>query len=105
MEGLSFVCTISSCWDEPMARVPSTPEEFQKLFSKNKIVLMASSPPGQSLQRYFFYAQQVGKYSNYVLNLDFTTQVQRLNSSETETANRLSVSQIHLCLHDAFAHN
>ena len=88
-----------------MAHVPSTPEEFQKLFSKNKIVLMASSPPGQSLQRYFFYAQQVGKYSNYVLNLDFTTQVQRLNSSETETANRLSVSQIHLCLHDAFAHN
>ena len=73
---LSFVCTISSCWDEPMAHVPSTPEEFQKLFSKNKIVLMASSPPGQSLQRYFFYAQQVGKYSNYVLNLDFTTQVQ-----------------------------
>lgn len=47
-----------SCWDEPMARVPSTPEEFQKLFSKNKIVLMASSPPGQSLQRYFLYAQQ-----------------------------------------------
>lgn len=69
-------CTISSCWDEPMAHVPSTPEEFQKLFSKNKIVLMASSPPGQYLQRYFFYAQQVGKYSNYVLNLDFTTQVQ-----------------------------
>lgn len=47
-----------SCWDEPMAHVPSTPEEFQKLFSENKIVLMASSPPGQSLQRYFFYAQQ-----------------------------------------------
>ena len=42
-----------------MARLPSTPDEFQKHFSKNKISLMASSPPGQSIQRYFFYAQQV----------------------------------------------
>lgn len=47
-----------SSWGEPMGRVPSTPEEFQKYFSKIKIALMASSPPGQSLQRYFFYAQQ-----------------------------------------------
>lgn len=42
-----------------MANLPSTPEEFQQHFSEYRVSLMASSPPGQSVQKYFFYAQQV----------------------------------------------
>lgn len=48
-----------------MARLPSTPEEFQQHFSENKVVLIASSPPGQSIQKYFFYAQQV--HRNFII--------------------------------------
>lgn len=42
-----------------MAYLPSTPDELQQHFSENGVALMASSPPGQSVQKYFFYAQQV----------------------------------------------
>ena len=42
-----------------MANLPSTPEEFQQHFSEYRVSLMASSPPGQTVQKYFFYAQQV----------------------------------------------
>lgn len=52
-------CTFSSCWEETMANLPSAPEEFQQHFSEYRVALMASSPPGQSVQKYFFYAQQV----------------------------------------------
>ena len=52
-------CTNSSCWEEAMVKLPYAPEEFQQHLSQDNIVLMASSPPGQSIQKYFFYAQQV----------------------------------------------
>lgn len=45
-----------------MAHLPSAPDEFQQHFSENGVTLMASSPPGQSVQKYFFYAQQVHKF-------------------------------------------
>ena len=51
--------TFSSCWEETLANLPSTPEEFQQHFSEYRVSLMASSPPGQSVQKYFFYALQV----------------------------------------------
>lgn len=49
----------SSCWEEVMVKLPSTPEELQQHLSKNHLALMASSPPGQAIQKYFFYAEQV----------------------------------------------
>ena len=42
-----------------MVKLPSTPEEFQQHLLQSNILLMASSPPGQSIQKYFFYAQEV----------------------------------------------
>lgn len=49
----------SSCWEAAMVKLPSTPEEFQQHLLQSNILLMASSPPGQSIQKYFFYAQEV----------------------------------------------
>ena len=49
----------SSCWEERILGIPSSPEEFQWHFTRNNIALMASSPPGETIQRYFFYAQEV----------------------------------------------
>ena len=42
-----------------MVHLPSSPDVFQQHFLENRVALMASSPPGQSVQKYFFYAQQV----------------------------------------------
>lgn len=45
-------------WDEMLLKVPSSVEELQKSLRRYHIALMASSPPGQLIQKYFFYAQQ-----------------------------------------------
>ena len=49
-----------------MMKLPSSPDELQQFFSKHHIALMASSPPGQSIQKYFFYAQQVHTVINKI---------------------------------------
>ncbi|CAH3174324.1 unnamed protein product [Porites lobata] len=49
----------SSCWAAALMKVPSSPDEFQQHLLHSKILLMASSPPGQPIQKYFFYAQEV----------------------------------------------
>lgn len=48
----------SFSWEEGLVKLPSTAEELQQSLLQNRIALMASSPPGQSIQKYFFYAQQ-----------------------------------------------
>ncbi|KAJ7388934.1 AP-4 complex subunit beta-1 [Desmophyllum pertusum] len=70
----------SSCWEEAMARLPSTPEEFQQHFSENKVAVIASSPPGQSIQKYFFYAQQASEESFFLVEavIDVTTELLRI---------------------------
>lgn len=45
-------------WDEMLLKVPSSAEELQESLKRYHIALMASSPPGQLIQKYFFYAQQ-----------------------------------------------
>jgi len=55
----AVLSTNSSCWEEVMVNIPSTPAEFQQTLAENQVVLMANSPAGQSIQKYFFYAQQV----------------------------------------------
>lgn len=45
-------------WEEMLLKVPSSADELQESLRRYHIALMASSPPGQSIQKYFFYAQQ-----------------------------------------------
>ncbi|XP_078345034.1 AP-4 complex subunit beta-1-like isoform X2 [Oculina patagonica] len=70
----------SSCWEEAMAHLPSTPDELQQHFSENGVALMASSPPGQSVQRYFFYAQQASGQSFFLVEavIDVTSKQLRI---------------------------
>lgn len=42
-------------------KIPSSPDEFQQHLLHSNILLMASSPSGQPIQKYFFYAQEVHK--------------------------------------------
>ena len=62
------VCTNSFRWDEMLLKVPSSADELQESLRRYHIALMASSPPGQSIQKYFFYAQQV----NHINHGDLT---------------------------------
>lgn len=70
----------SSCWEETLANLPSTPEEFQQHFSEYRVSLMASSPPGQSVQKYFFYAQQASGQSVFLVEavIDIATKLLRI---------------------------
>lgn len=63
-----------------MANLPSTPEEFQQHFSEYRVSLMASSPPGQSVQKYFFYAQQASGQSFFLVEavIDVATKLLRI---------------------------
>lgn len=56
---LLFLNIHSSCWAAALMKIPSSPDEFQQHLLHSKILLMASSPPGQPIQKYFFYAQEV----------------------------------------------
>lgn len=49
-----------------LLKVPSSVEELQKSLRRYHIALMASSPPGQLIQKYFFYAQQVNRI-NFII--------------------------------------
>lgn len=70
----------SSCWEEVMVNIPSTPAEFQQTLAENQVVLMANSPAGQSIQKYFFYAQQVSGPSFFLVEavVDVTTKMLKI---------------------------
>ena len=71
-----------------LLKVPSSVEELQESLKRYHIALMASSPPGQLIQKYFFYAQQVNRIYNHDMVILFISKrgIQVLQAMREDSA-------------------